>query len=46
MMLMILAFVIGLFVGWFFLPTPAWAKTVMSKIVEWIPALGNHLKKD
>jgi hypothetical protein len=39
-------FVIGLFVGWFFLPTPDWAKTVMTKVIGYVPFLGNYMKKD
>lgn len=34
--------VIGLAVGWFFLPEPAWARAIVSKI----PVIGQYVKKD
>lgn len=32
---------IGIVLGWFFLPTPQWAKDLISKI----PVIGSYMKK-
>lgn len=33
---LLLGFSIGLVVGWFFLPKPAWAQALWDKIKSWI----------
>lgn len=33
---------IGLVVGWFFLPSPAWARDLISKV----PYIGGYVRKD
>lgn len=37
--------VLGIFLGWFFLPTPQWAKNLMAWVVARVPFLGSYLKK-
>ena len=35
---------IGLLVGWFFLPVPGWAKLLITLISERFPFIKNYLK--
>lgn len=35
---------IGLFLGWFFLPTPTWAKNIMTALVAKVPLLSKLIK--
>lgn len=41
----IFALLVGLFLGWFFLPTPQWATTTILWLVAKVPFLGKFLKK-
>ena len=36
---------IGVFLGWFFLPTPTWAEGLLIKLVAKVPFLGSFVKK-
>ncbi len=36
---------IGLILGWFFLPTPKWAKTLITAVVARVPIVGKFLKE-
>lgn len=38
-------FIVGLFLGWFFLPAPLWATNLINKLVEKVPFLKTFLKK-
>lgn len=42
----IIWFVLGLFVGWFFLPTPAIATTLADKLTEQFPSLAKYRRRD
>lgn len=42
----ILYLLVGLFLGWFFLPTPAWAKALLAKLLAKFPFLAPFVKKD
>lgn len=37
---LIVGFVVGLVVGWFFLPSPAWARELIKKV----PVIGDWVK--
>lgn len=36
---------IGLMLGWFFLPTPAWASSLLKLLIERVPFIGSFIKK-
>lgn len=37
---------IGLFLGWFFLPQPKWAETVLNFVLSKVPFLTRFVRKD
>ncbi len=37
---------LGIFTGWFFVAPPAWAHTLLAKLVEKVPALAQFVRKD
>ncbi len=44
-MFTIIHLAIGIFLGWFFLPRPAWADALVEKLVKKIPFLAPFVKK-
>ncbi len=39
-------FAVGVFAGWFFLPTPQWAKNLLTELLAKVPFLSAFVKKD
>jgi hypothetical protein len=37
---------VGIFLGWFFLPTPEFAKTALAALIAKVPFLARFVKKD
>ncbi len=37
---------IGLMLGWFFLPAPAWAKRLRDYLIAKVPGLGHFTRRD